>query len=68
MSRVAKRTDRDVMVMALDVTCAFLHSTVNRELFIELSSEDPASAPGVCVGQLQGAMCRTRGTGVRKVT
>ena len=46
--------------MSLDISCAFLYVSAERELYIELPEEDPLAESGDFVGRLQKALYGTR--------
>ena len=46
--------------MALDVSCAFLHAKVVREIYIELPAEDPLAGDGNFLERLRQALYDTR--------
>ena len=60
VSRTASSPGRRWTLMVLDVSCAFLYADIKRRVYIELPTEDPASASGTMVGKLEKAMYGTR--------
>ena len=60
VSRTASSPGRRWTLMVLDVSCAFLYADIKRRVYIELPTEDPASASGTMVGKLEKALYGTR--------
>ena len=46
--------------MVLDVWCACLYADIKKRVYIELPTEDLASASGTTVGKLEKGLCGTR--------